>query len=193
MVSSRPGATTTTAVATTTTATTSSTVTSTTNKPPSSSSNSLFQPFIKTQPRNNRTNIVITSADDTANQSRPSALQQQSSPRTRTDTSRSPQHIDSNHSPQHSGANRSPNLSNANRQSHHVDSNNSSRSPRHHISPGASPTTSHHEMFLSPSGSMSGASSGSNQSSQIIELPPLGADPETVSGQSDHRAATTRR
>ena len=31
---------------------------------------------------------------------------------------------------------------------------------------------------------MSGASSGSNQSSQIIELPPLGADPETVNGQS---------
>lgn len=50
------------------------------------------------------------------------------------------------------------------------------------LSPGASPSNSQHDMFLSPSGSMSG-SSGSNQSSQIVELPPLGADPETVSVQ----------
>ena len=52
------------------------------------------------------------------------------------------------------------------------------------LSPGASPTTSTNDGLLSPNGSMS-ESSGSNVSSQIIELPPLGADPDTVSRHED--------
>ena len=110
--------------------------------------------------------IIITAAADDTTASAPA--RQLPSPRTRADTTqRSLQHADA--------------------------ADAASRSPRHRlISPGASPTSSQHELFLSPSGSMSG-STESNQSSQIIELPPLGADPETVSHSSRNRESFTPR
>ena len=150
------------------TTTSSNAATSTTNKP--TNANSLFQPFVKKPPDNNNisssgTNIIITAAADDTTASAPA--RQLPSPRTRADTTqRSLQHADA--------------------------ADAASRSPRHRlISPGASPTSSQHELFLSPSGSMSG-STESNQSSQIIELPPLGADPETVSHSYQDRESLAR-
>ena len=50
------------------------------------------------------------------------------------------------------------------------------------MSPGASPSSSQQEIFLTPSVSMSGStqSDPNEPPSPTVELPPLGADPETV-------------
>ena len=56
--------------------------------------------------------------------------------------------------------------------------------PEHHISPGASPSSSQQDMYLTPSVSMSGSTQSDpvEVPSPTVELPNLGADPDMVSG-----------